>query len=152
MRWAGVIFWQAVLCAFAFAATNCPMCQKAVVPSRAVYAIVTVGESSHRFTVRCIQCALNAVKRWNPDRALLRTRCAATKRWVTLEWTKGQWRTEPASVRLLLAPKVSGECLQRHLVFSNPNVAKKFLVHNPALQSSPLFSINQLSRVGGEQR
>ncbi|MFN4179766.1 MAG: hypothetical protein ACK4I8_05600, partial [Armatimonadota bacterium] len=94
MRWAGVIFWQAVLSAFAFAAINCPMCQKTVVPSQAVYAIVTVGESSHRFTVRCIQCALHAVKKWNPDRALLRTRCAATKRWVTLEWAKGQWHAE----------------------------------------------------------
>lgn len=152
VRWFGTIFWQVALSALAFATTNCPMCQKAIVPSRAVYAVILVGESEHRLTVRCIQCAFHAVKRWNPDRALLRTRCAATKRWVTLEWTKGQWRADPTTVRLLLAPEVGGECLHRHLVFVNSTVAQKFLVHNPELRSFPLLSVNQLSSAGGERK
>ncbi len=124
------------------------MCRKRIVSSSAVYMVVTVGNAEHRLTVRCVQCALHAVRRWRPDRVLLRTRCAATQCWVTLVGANGRWRAEPSSACLLLAPEVGGECLQRHLVFASPAAARQFLARHPALQSFPLISAAHLPQIG----
>lgn len=148
IRWLSVIICQVMLSALVAAAPNCPMCRKPIVPSRAVYMVVTVGNEEHRLTVRCVQCALHAVNRWRPDHILLRTRCAATKRWVRLEWAKGQWHAEPSSAVLLLAPEFGSECLHRHMVFTSPKAARKFFSRNPTLKQFPLRTIAQLPEIG----
>ncbi len=146
MRWLSITL-LVFGCSQLVAQTPCPMCQKPIVPSRAVYAIFATGGPTYRLTFRCIQCALHAAERWHPDRALLRTRCVATNRWVTLKWADGRWLAEPASARLLLAPEVGGECLNRHLVFANPSVARRFLARHPALKTFSLLSADQLPKV-----
>jgi hypothetical protein len=45
-------------CSPLVAQTPCPMCQKPIVPSRAVYAVFIAGGQTHRLTFRCIRCAL----------------------------------------------------------------------------------------------
>jgi hypothetical protein len=130
-------------CSPLVAQTPCPMCQKPIVPSRAVYAVFIAGGQTHRLTFRCIRCALHAAERWHPERALLRVRCAATGRWVAFRFNEHRWSAHPASARLLLAPEKGGECLDRHLVFSHPKAAHRFLRSHRSLASTPLLSIRQ---------
>ena len=125
------------------ASLSCPMCVKPIVPSRAVYAVLSVKGQKHRLKLRCIVCALNAVKRWQPETALLRTRCVATKRWVTFKWD-GDWQSEPKMARLLIAPEAGNECLHRHLVFASPSVAHRFVQKRPSLRSFPLLTIAEV--------
>jgi len=146
MKWLSILLF-AIGCTSLQAQTMCPMCRKPIVPSRSVYAVFTVGSQDYRLTFRCIACALHAAERWHPNRALLRTRCVATNRWVTLKWADGRWLAEPESARLLLAPEVGGECLNRHLVFSNPSAARRFLARHPALKTFPLLPATQLPKV-----
>ncbi len=122
------------------APTPCPMCAKPIVLTRAVYVVLSAKGQTHRLTLRCIRCALQAVKRWKPETALLCTRCVATKRWVTFRWN-GRWQTEPKSARLLLAPEAGGECLNRHLVFASSSVAHRFVQKHPSLRPFPLLTI-----------
>ena len=142
MRWLCVAL-LVFSCLPIFAQTPCPMCQKPIVPSRAVYAVFAVGGPTYRLTFRCIQCALHAAGRWHPERALLRVRCAATGRWVTFRFNGHHWSAHPAFARLLLAPEKGGECLDRHLVFSHLKVARRFLRSHRSLASTPLLSIRQ---------
>lgn len=148
MRWQGVAF-LVVVCSHLFAQTPCPMCQKTIVPSRAVYARLVVNGQTHRLTFRCIRCALHAIGRWHPEQALLRTRCVATGRWVTFCLNRRHWTAQPPSACLLLAPEKDGECLDRHLVFSHPKVARRFLRSNHSIAPT-LLSIFQA--VEGTQR
>ena len=142
MGWLGIAL-LVFGCSSLVAQTPCPMCQKPIVPSRAVYAVFAAGGPTYRLTFRCIQCALHAAERWHPERALLRTRCVARGRWVTFHFNGHRWSAHPAFARLLLAPEKGGECRDRHLVFSHPKVARRFLRSHRSLASTPLLSIRQ---------
>ncbi len=120
------------------------MCQKPIAFSRAIYVVLVTHKQTERLTVRCIQCAFHLLRQRRAERALLRTRCAATKRWVTLRWN-GRWRAQPSSVRLLIAPETNGECLDRHLVFASEQVARQFLTRHPSLRTFSLLSLSDIA-------
>lgn len=145
MRWVGIALFL-LGCSCTFAQAPCPMCRKPLVPLRAVYAVFVTAGQTHRLTLRCIRCALHAFKRWHPDQALMRVRCVGTKRWVTFRWDGHRLTAQPSSACLLLAPEKEGECLDRHLVFARPEVARSFLRTHPSLASTPLLSIGQAVR------
>ncbi len=125
------------------ASSVCPVCQKPLVRGREVFTRLFSEDGERRLTVRCVVCFINLVAKVRPKRAVARSRCRVSDRWVTISWN-GNWALAPPSAVFLLAPERRGECLDRHLVFFSRRLGLNYLKNRPDLMSHRLMDPSEV--------